>query len=180
MLNLEGEYLWLGSEEYGNNLTWDSPSVTTNLDHFNIYRNILVTKEAELIAEVPYTGASSYEYFDDVNEQGEFEYEVTAVFVRGNEQCESEREGIGNLIVTALDENSANVNVYPNPTDGLLNVSGSGAMHISVSNVLGQRLMETTAEGSATLDLSRCDSGIYLIRIETPSGVTVQKVTVRK
>ena len=53
-------------------------------------------------------------------------------------------------------------------------------MHISVSNVLGQRLMETTAEGSATLDLSRCDSGIYLIRIETPSGVTVQKVTVRK
>ena len=59
-------------------------------------------------------------------------------------------------------------------------MSGSGAMHISVSNLLGQTLMETTAEGSATLDLSRYDSGMYLIRIETPSGVTVQKVTVRK
>ncbi len=178
--NLQGEYQWHSEEEYGVYLTWDKPNVTANLDHFNIYRSILVTKESELIAEVPYTGANSYEFFDNNNEHGEYEYEVTAVFVRGSEQCESEVEGIGNLIVTAVNENAANINVYPNPTNGLLNIEGQGTMHISVSNLMGQKLMEAEAEGNTTLDLSRYESGMYLIRIEYADGVMVQKVNVRQ
>ena len=178
--NLQGEYQWHSEEEYGVYLTWDKPNVTANLDHFNIYRSILVTKESELIAEVPYTGANSYEFFDNNNEHGEYEYEVTAVFVRGSEQCESEIEGIGNLIVTAVNENAANVNVYPNPTNGLLNIEGQGTMHISVSNLMGQKLMEAEAEGNTTLDLSRFESGMYLVRIEYADGVMVQKVNVRQ
>ena len=82
--------------------------------------------------------------------------------------------------ITSLDENTANINIYPNPTNGLLNVSGNGTMRISVSNLLGQTLNEITAEGNTTLDLSRYESGMYLIRIETENGVMVQKVTVRK
>ena len=178
--NLQGEYQWHSEEEYGVYLTWDKPNVTANLDHFNIYRSILVTKESELIAEVPYTGANSYEFFDNNNEHGEYEYEVTAVFVRGSEQCESEVEGIGNLIVTAVNENAANINVYPNPTNGLLNIEGQGTMHISVSNLMGQKLMEAEAEGNTTLDLSRYESGMYLVRIEYADGVMVQKVNVRQ
>ena len=177
--NLQGEYQWHNDEEYGAYLTWEKPNVTANLDHFNIYRQILVVKEAELIAEVPFTGANSYEYFDNVNEQGDYEYEVSAVFVRGDEQCESETEGVGNLLVTSVKENAANINIYPNPTNGMLNIEGQSTMHISVSNLLGQKLQETTAEGSTTLDLSRFESGMYLIRIETESGVTVKKVNVR-
>jgi hypothetical protein len=178
--NLQGEYQWHSEEEYGVYLTWDKPNVTANLDHFNIYRSILVTKESELIAEVPYTGANSYEFFDNNNEHGEYEYEVTAVFVRGSEQCESEIEGIGNLIVTAVNENAANVNLYPNPTNGLLNIEGQGTMHIIVSNLMGQKLMEAEAEGNTTLDLSRYESGMYLVRIEYADGVMVQKVNVRQ
>ncbi|MBO7618330.1 MAG: C10 family peptidase [Bacteroidales bacterium] len=177
--NLQGEYQWHDDEEYGVYLTWEKPNVTANLDHFNIYRHILVVKEAELIAEVPFTGANSYEYFDNVNEQGDYEYEISAVFVRGDEQCESEMEGVGNLLVTSVKENAANINIYPNPTNGLLNIESQGTIQISVSNLLGQKLQETTAEGSTTLDLSRFESGMYLIHIETESGVTVKKVNVR-
>ena len=177
--NLQGEYQWHNDEEYGVFLTWGKPNVTANLDHFNIYRHILVVKEAELIAEVPFTGANSYEYFDNVNEQGDYEYEISAVFVRGDEQCESETEGVGNLLVTSVKENAANINIYPNPTNGMLNIESQSTMHISVSNLLGQKLQETTAEGSTTLDLSRFESGMYLIRIETESGVTVKNVNVR-
>ena len=180
VLNLQGEYQWHSEEEYGVYLSWNKPNVTANLDHFNVYRSILVTKESELIAEVPYTGANTYEFFDDNNEQGDYEYEVTSVFVRGSEQCESAAEGIGNLIVTAVNENTANINVYPNPTNGLLNIEGQGTMHISVMNVLGQTLQETCSEGSTTLDLSQYESGMYLVRIETENGVMVQKVTIRK
>jgi hypothetical protein len=74
---------------------------------------------------------------------------------------------------------SQSVSIYPNPTHGMLNIHGQGMMCISVSNVLGQQLMETTADGNATLDLSRFEPGMYLIRIETENGVTVQKVNVR-
>ena len=179
VLNLDGEYQWNSSVEYGIALKWDSPIVTTYLDHFNIYRSTLIVKEAELIAEIPYTGATSYEYFDITEEQGEYDYNVTCVYIRDSEQCESEAAGIGNLIVTAVNENADDIQVYPNPTNGLLNVSGHGTMHISVSNLLGQTLSETTAEDNVALDLSPYGMGMYLIRIETGSGVLVQKVNVK-
>ena len=179
--DLTGEYQWHSEDEYGAYLTWTKPNITANLDHFNIYRQMNVVKEMELIAEIPYTGANSYEYFDAVDEQGDFEYNVTCVFVRGSEQCESEAVGIGNMIVTALNENADNnVQIYPNPTNGLLNVSGNGTMHITVSNMLGQNLFETTAEGNATLDLSSYGQGFYLVRIATEKGASVQKINVMK
>ena len=83
--------------------------------------------------------------------------------------------------VDAVEETTTDnsVNVYPNPTHGMLNIQGQGIMCISVSNVLGQQLMEATVDGNTTLDLSRFESGMYLIRIETENGVTVQKVNVR-
>ena len=75
---------------------------------------------------------------------------------------------------------SHSVSIYPNPTNGILNVAGQGTMHISVLNVLGQTLQETCSEGNTTLDLSQYESGMYLVRIETENGVMVQKVTIRK
>ena len=178
--NLNGEYQWHSNDEYGVYLSWEKPENIANLNHFNIYRSILVVKEAELVAEVPFTGANEYEYYDMTNEQGDYEYAVTAVYVRGSEQCESEIESIGNLIVTNVDENFADVYIFPNPTNGLLNIEGQGTMRISVSNLLGQTLKEITADNNVTLDLDNYGQGIYLVRIATINGVTVQKVSVRK
>ena len=179
--NLEGEYQWHNNEEYGIYLTWDAPSITANLNHFNIYRMVGIVKDAELIAEVPFTGADSYEYFDAIENHGDYEYTITSVYVRGGEQCESEAEGIGNLIVTAIDEShSESIQVYPNPTNSLLNISGNGLMHITVSNLLGQTLSETKAEGNVTLDLSGYGQGFYLIRIATDKGITVKKIEIKK
>ena len=180
VLNLAGEYQWHSSEEYGAYLAWDKPDVTLYLSHFNVYRNVAVNRDEDPIDEIPYTGANHYEYFDNYTDGGDCTYMVTCVYVKGDERCESDEEVL-NIVITDIEERPAEaVQVYPNPTNGLLNVSGNGAMHITVSNLIGQTLMETTAEGSATLDLSRFESGMYLIRIETLSGVTVQKVTMRK
>lgn len=66
--------------------------------------------------------------------------------------------------------------VYPNPTKGLLHVEGEGAMCVSVSNNLGQTILETTVEGNAILDLSRFGSGMYFVRFVTEKGIMVQKV----
>ena len=81
--------------------------------------------------------------------------------------------------VNEISVNNQNVDIYPNPTNGLLNVNGHGTMHISVSNLLGQTLREVSAEDNVTLDLSGYGQGFYLVRVATENGVTVQKVNVK-
>jgi hypothetical protein len=180
--NLEGEYYWTSWEDYGARLTWNAPSTTLYLDHFNIYRYEGISKPDGLFAEIPYDGSVQYEFVDNlVDLWGDAcEYKVTSVFAKGVEQCESDEEVVY-IVVTELGENTeVSAQVYPNPTNGLLTVAGMGAMHISISDLLGQKLMETQVEGNATLDLSHFESGMYLIRIETEEGMTVRKVNVRK
>jgi hypothetical protein len=180
--NLQGEYQWHGNEEYGAFISWDRPNITANLHHFQVVRNIGAYKSREeLIAEIPYNGNNSYDFFDNTYEliQGDVYYSVNAVYIRGEEKCESEYLDVM-IDITDVEENTANINLYPNPTNGLLNIEGQGTMHISIANLLGQTLQETTSEGSTTLDLSCYESGMYLIRIETENGVMVQKVNVRK
>jgi hypothetical protein len=180
--NLQGEYQWHGNEEYGAFISWDRPNITANLHHFQVVRNIGAYKSREeLIAEIPYNGNNSYDFFDNTYEliQGDVYYSVNAVYIRGEEKCESEYLDVM-IDITDVEESTANINLYPNPTNGLLNIEGQGTMHISIANLLGQTLQETTSEGSTTLDLSCYESGMYLIRIETENGVMVQKVNVRK
>ena len=182
VIELEEEYYWASWEDYGAHLTWNAPEVTTYLDHFNIYRYIGISKPDDLLTEIPYDGSAQYEFSDNlVDLWGDgYEYMVTAVYNNGIEQCESEEEVVI-VIVTEVDENTATaVQVYPNPTNGLLNVSGNGTMHITVSNLLGQMLSETTTEGNVTLNLSDFGQGFYLVRIATDKGVTVKKVEIKK
>ena len=70
--------------------------------------------------------------------------------------------------------------VFPNPTYGQLHIEGEGTLCVSVSNQLGQTIMETSVENSAILDLSRFGTGMYFVRIETEKGTTVQKVNLIK
>ena len=180
--NIDGEYLWNSGEEYGAYLTWDRPEITTYLDHFNVYRVEAINKNEEPIAEIPYNGTVHYEFFDNLidNQWGGYDYWVTSIYIKGSEQCESTDEAVP-IIVTDVTENTdSSFQVYPNPTNGLLNVSGNGMMHITVSNLLGQTLCETTAEGNATLDLSRYVSGMYLLRIETDNITSMRKIYIEE
>ena len=53
-------------------------------------------------------------------------------------------------------------------------------IRISISNLLGQNMQDTIAESNITLDLSRFESGMYFVRIETKNEITVQKVNLIK
>ena len=181
--NLVGEYQWHNNDEYGAYLAWDAPAVTTYLNHFRIGRSYGFYKDRfDLIAEIPYDGSDNFEYFDNTWTEwyGDYYYAVFCIYIHNDEQCESEWQDV-TLNITDVEENTnSNVQVFPNPTDGLLNVSSDGTMHITVSNVLGQTLKEVSAEDHVTLDLSSYGQGFYLVRIETGNGVTVRKVNVRK
>lgn len=82
----------------------------------------------------------------------------------------------------SVDENnSIEVAVYPNPTNGLVKIEAESIKHISISNMLGQVVFDGKVVGDAfEYDFSGQKTGIYLVRIETASGVAVKKVSVTR
>ena len=93
------------------------------------------------------------------------------VFMTYNNDCGSH--------VGVSEVSSSNTRLYPNPTNGILNIEGNGEMSISVMNVLGQKILETTTNENTTIDLSGFGEGIYMIRVETANGVKTEKIDKR-
>ncbi len=94
------------------------------------------------------------------------------VFLTYNNDCSSP--------ISVPEVSINDVRLYPNPTNGILNIEGGSEMTISVMNMLGQIILETTASGNATIDLSGFESGIYMVRIKTDDGTMTEKVNVRR
>ncbi len=88
------------------------------------------------------------------SESNEFSYEVTA----------------------DVDENlNQNVSIYPNPTDGMLNIISQGKQQVSVYNMAGQRVYEGYCEGTLKIDMKRFGCGIYAVKV----GDETQRVVVK-
>ena len=82
----------------------------------------------------------------------------------------------------------ASFELFPNPTDGKVNlVAGEtlqGKVMVEVYNLLGERMMVKSLghlqqSETITLDMSRLASGLYIIKLSTADGCCTKKVSVR-
>ena len=102
---------------WANTRTWHG-----KIEKYNVYRSNDNVNYA-LIGEVPTGRDNLYEYFDTPVAGGTYYYQVTAVYSDG---CESDPAISGenpdqNFLmfgITGIGENSADVNLFPNPTKG--------------------------------------------------------------
>ncbi len=63
-----------------------------------------------------------------------------------------------------LEEQEAiNFNVYPNPTNGLVTISGQTQGNITLKNMNGQELMTIDLEQASSFDISNLESGLYFV-----------------
>ena len=76
-----------------------------------------------------------------------------------------------------IGEIDSNVSIYPNPTNGIVNINAEGVINIVVMNALGQVVFETVEN---QIDLSQFGNGLFMLRIETESGVSVQRIMERE
>lgn len=85
-------------------------------------------------------------------------------------------------VSNSVNENDkVSVSVYPNPTNGQVRIEAEELKHISISNMLGQRICESNANGDVfKYDFGKHDTGVYLVRIETTNGIAVKKVLVTR
>ncbi len=71
------------------------------------------------------------------------------------------------------------INLYPNPTTGILTISGSNIKTIAVYNLLGELVYQSATQpgnDKTTIDLSSRRAGIYLLKLTTEQGVIVKKI----
>lgn len=89
------------------------------------------------------------------------------------------KPSFGNTSVNE-DSNIA-VSVYPNPAQGVITIEASNLQRIEVYNFLGQLVESRQSEGDVLeCDLSGHEAGIYLIRMETASGIVTKRVVLTK
>ena len=70
--------------------------------------------------------------------------------------------------------------VYPNPTCGKVRIEAENIQNISIFNILGEKVFESSANGDVfEYDFSHQNAGVYLITVETAKGVETTRVTVR-
>ena len=86
--------------------------------------------------------------------------------------------GEGNNAITVnvkstfdVSENSINAKLYPNPTSGDINIEVPGMQHITITNTLGQTVVDMELEADTTsISMAQYGRGLYLIRIQTRNG----------
>ena len=73
-------------------------------------------------------------------------------------------------------ENEIEVNIFPNPSSGIINFeSNEQIVHVTVFNASGS-LMQRTENLERQINLSKLSKGIYYLQISTDSGNTIKKV----
>lgn len=79
---------------------------------------------------------------------------------------------------TSVSENpAASIRVYPNPSNGVFNLTGmTGTYEMVVTNSQGQVVMTTIVDEAQQLDLSTNPDGIYFIRMVNDQGVKLLKI----
>ena len=78
----------------------------------------------------------------------------------------------------ATPENSIVKAIYPNPTNGDLNIKATAMTRISIVNAMGQMVYDKAVSGDETVvDMSQMEAGVYMVNIVTENGSSVQRVT---
>jgi hypothetical protein len=89
--------------------------------------------------------------------------------------------------IEEYDDNLVQVTVYPNPTDGIININASGLIcerdyKMDITDINGKIIFEKTIRAKTTVEipLQNIQSGIYFLRIHTRKGLVSEKIVVGK
>ena len=82
---------------------------------------------------------------------------------------------------TGVEENEAQVKVYPNPTNNLVTIEAENMTEVSVYNTMGQCVLQKEiTDNQATIDLQYVCTGLYLLRVKTESGIVSKRIAVER
>ncbi len=180
--NLDFEYV----NNYKVKLKWETPEPNDGLSGYYLFRK---DGDGEF-HRVKSLGASAVTYTDNaLVQEGDYYYRLYAYY--GDLDCTSApanckyETNVFELHVyyspTGMDENEAQVKVYPNPTKSLVTVEAEGMTEVSVYNTLGQCVLQKDVTDSQTVvDLQCMSEGLYLLRVKMENGIVSKRIAVER
>ena len=156
------------------------------LQCYNLYRSY-DNEDYQQVAAIPVVeGQTFYQYRDVLVDESHdaFYYKLTALYLSDDgETCESDfAASLYNPEVQfvyvddhwATDEwTEADLNLYPNPSNGVITIECVGMKKLMVYNALGQVVLDKEASGNVLqLDLSGFENGLYWLVMVSQNGVT--------
>jgi len=164
-------------------------SSTRELSMFNVYRSEDGT-DYEMIATVPFeSGTNMYSYYDTESGIGDFYYQVTAHYMyEDGSECESApamaldipEDDFVYVFVTDVNELGAvEVRLFPNPATENVNIEAANMNRITVINAVGQVVYDREISAERTqLNVASYEAGIYMVRINTETGLVTKRMTI--
>ena len=96
-------------------------------------------------------------------------------------ELEEDTELVAHFSGMDIKEEKTKLSVYPNPTTGIVTITGKDLKQAEVLNTLGQRVATATGEGERiTIDISSLPTGIYFINITDTEGRKCVRKVVKK
>lgn len=80
------------------------------------------------------------------------------------------------IILDVESHPESNVSIFPNPTNGIINIDAEGLEKVTVMNTLGQIIFSNSG---TQIDLSKYGQGLYFVQIQTDKGITTEKIIVK-
>lgn len=148
----------------------DEPEPTGAIVGVNVYC------DGELITEQPVTTDS---YTAILPDKEVHEYCIRVVYDDYGMSCAQCAEVLDQ---TSVNENGANaMSIYPNPVKDNLTIAAEAMTRITITNTLGQVMFdEQVVSNNEVINVSQYEAGVYVVRIATENGVSVERITVIK
>lgn len=169
-LNLGGEgqlsfWLYAQSTRYGAEKCQIMTSTTTNAtSSFTNLGSVIEVSTAQTWEEHTATLPANTKYIA-------LRYAVTAdTWFLGVDDIKITAPGV----VGINDEIVSVVNIYPNPTTGIVNIDAEGLNKVVVYDVTGRMMMSVANE--STIDISNLEAGVYFFSVETTNGSAMKKL----
>lgn len=182
-----GTELWIDLQaNFKPIITWVAPPSTENLKGYIVYRKM---NDGEY-KDPKNVSANKTEFKESraLEDGNWYSYKVVACY---QDECTSApfKAKFGNeyfvkiyYSTTGVDDvANQQVSLFPNPTKGSFTVNAENLQQVMVYNAIGQLVLSQVCEGnSAVLDLSNMESGLYMVKVISANGESVQKLSVVK
>ncbi len=165
---------------YTFSLNWDAPTTPHDeLIGYNIYRdNELFRFQAEnYLTNMGVNPNCGQEFMNFVSDGDGFEMHVTAVYNPGATESDYPETAFAqNNLLSNTTFETPRALVYPNPTNGILNIRNENLNKILVYDYSGKMVKEFGP--TSQIDLSDISKGIYLIKIILDKDVLIDRIIV--
>src|SRR5690606_27331008 len=88
---------------------------------------------------------------------------------------------INNPPLITIDEfNFASFNMYPNPSDGIFNISTQNVLNLEVYDITGKLVYtQNQVQNNSRIDLSFLNSGMYIAKVMDNNNSHSQKIVIK-